>query len=228
MSVQMTHKGGLVVQRRHIRRPVIPAPGRRTTERIQAVGQRGAGHRGEPAVADRELPCQVVVDRHIGAVVIAHDAARVAILDSLRGQGRGRAGHETAHVPTGDLSVDRARGMIRVHPQDSRVQMVDGVGVPLVVVGQAGAQTIDLRAPTAKGQIPEHVIEGPVLQHHDHNMVDFLQVDGTGWITRIHFGRSSVAGQAGNKRIAERHRGVYGQTPRSPALTRQVGWFRAG
>ena len=141
----------------------------------------------------------MVVDRHVGAVVIAHDAARVAVLGSLRGQGRACAGDETAHAPAGDLGIDRARGMVRIYSQGRRVQVVYGVGVPLVVVGQARAQTIDLRAPAARGQIPEHVIEGPVLQHHDHNMVDFLQVGGPGWITSIHVARSSVAGQAGNK-----------------------------
>jgi hypothetical protein len=174
VSVQVTDEGGLVVERRHIGRSVIPASGRRPAQRIQAVGQRGSGHRCEPAVADRELLGQVVIDRNVCAVVIAHDTARVAVLDSLRGQGRGRAGHETAHAPSGDLGVDRARGMVRVHPQGRLVQVVHRVGAPLIVVGQTRAQAIDLRAPAAEGQIPEHVIEGPVLQHHDHNVVDLL------------------------------------------------------
>ena len=55
MSVKVPDEGGLVIQRRHIRRPVIPAASSHPTQGIQAVGQRGAGHRDEPAVADREL-----------------------------------------------------------------------------------------------------------------------------------------------------------------------------
>ena len=186
-----------MVQGRQVRRPVIPASGGPPAQGVQAVGQRGAGHRAEPAVADRELLRQVIVDRHVGAVVVAHDTARVAVVDPARGQGRGRAGDKAAHVPAGDLLVDRARGVVRIHIQGRRGEVVHRVGAPLVLVGQPWAQAVDLRAPAGEGQIPEHVIKGPVLQHHDHDMVDLLQVGGTVWITIANFHRPSVTGQAG-------------------------------
>ena len=169
----------LVVQRRHVRGPVIPASGRRAAQGIQPVRQRGAGHRGEPPVAHRELLGQMIVDRHVGAVVVAHDAARVTVLDPARSQGRSRTGDKPVHGPVGDLPVDRARGVIRIHLHSRCGEMMHRVGATLVVVSQSRAQAVDLRAPVAKGQIPEHVIKGPVLQHHDYDMVDLLQVAGT-------------------------------------------------
>ena len=68
--------------------------------------------------------------------------------------------------------------MVRIHLQSRRGEVVHRVGAPLVLVGQPRAQAIDLRARAHEGQIPEHVIKGPVLQHQDHNMVDLLQVGG--------------------------------------------------
>ena len=183
-----------MVQRRHMQGPVVPASGGHPTQRIQAVGQRGAGHRGEPAVADRELLRQVIVDRHVRAVVVAHYEARVAVTP---GQGGGRTGDEATHAPAGDLPVYRGRGMIRVHPQGRRAQMVHGVSAPLVMVGEARAQAIDIRVPVAEGQVPQHVVERAVLQHHDHHMVDLRQAGGAGWVTLVDFHRCSVARHVG-------------------------------
>jgi hypothetical protein len=103
-----------------------------------------------------------------------------------------------AHAPVGDLLVDRARAVVRVHLKGRRGEVVNRVGAPLVLVSQPWAQAIDIPAPASEGQVPEHVIKRPVLQHHDHDMVDLLQVGGTGWITLVNFHRSSVTGQAGN------------------------------
>jgi len=178
VGVEVPGEGRLMIQRRHMEGPVIPAPSRHPAQRVQAVGQRGARHRGEPAVADRELLGQVIVDGHVGAVVVPHDAARVAVLNPPRGKGSGRTGHKATHGPVGDLGVDRARGMVRVDPQGRRGEVVHRVGAPLVLVGQAGAQAVDLWASAGEGQVAEHVIKGPVLQHHDHNVVDLLQVGG--------------------------------------------------
>jgi hypothetical protein len=129
MGVQVPDEGRLVIKRRGRRRPVIPAAGGHPAHGIQPVGQRGAGHRAEPAVADRELLRQVVVDRHVGGVVVTHDTARVPVL-AASGQGCGRAGHEAAHVPAGDLLVDRARGVVGVHRHGRRAEVVHRVGAP--------------------------------------------------------------------------------------------------
>jgi hypothetical protein len=162
--------------------PVIPASRGRPAQGIQTVRQRGAGYRGEPAVTDRELLRQVIVDRHVGAVVVAHHASRVATFNSTLGKDRGRAGDEAAHAAAGDLLVDRVRTVVRVHLQGRGAEMVHRVGAPLVGVGEPGAQAVDLRAPAREGQVAEHVVKGPVLQHHDHNVVDLRQAGRTRWV----------------------------------------------
>jgi hypothetical protein len=118
----------------------------------------------------------VVVDGHVGAVVVPHDAARVAVLGPPPGKGRGRAGDKAAHVPVGDLPVDGGRRMVGVDIQGGRGEVVHRVGAPLVLVGQACAQAVDLWASAGEGQVAEQVIKGPVFQHHDHNVIDLLQV----------------------------------------------------
>jgi hypothetical protein len=135
MGVEVPGEGGLVVQRRHMERPVIPAASGHPAQRVQAVGQRGTGYRGEPAVADRELLGQVIVDRDVGAVVVAHDTAGVAVLGPVCGKGRGRAGDETVHVSVGDLPVDGGRRMVRIHLQGRCGEVIHRVGAPLVLVG---------------------------------------------------------------------------------------------
>jgi hypothetical protein len=70
-----------------------------------------------------------------------------------------------------------------------RGEVVRRVAAPLVLVGQPRAQAVDIRAVAREGQIPEHVVKGPVLQHHDHNMVDLRQVRGTIWIALVNFHR---------------------------------------
>src|SRR6266516_2289813 len=57
VDIEVPDKGWLVVEGRHVGRPVIPASSGYPTQGVQAVGQRGTGHRAEPAVADRELFC---------------------------------------------------------------------------------------------------------------------------------------------------------------------------
>jgi hypothetical protein len=101
-----------------------------------------------------------------------------------------------AHLPAGDLLVDRARGMVGVEVQRRRRQVMHRVRALLVVVGQAWAQAVDLRAPAREGQVAEHVVKGPVLQHHDHNMVDLRQVGRRRWITPGVFHRSSLASRS--------------------------------
>ena len=118
----------------------------------------------------------MIIDGHVGSVVVPHDAGRVTVLDAALGQGRGRAGDEAAHAPAGDLLVDRARTVVRVHIQGRGAEVVNRVAAPLVLVGESGTQAVDTRALPRQGQVPEHVIEGPVFQHHDHDMVKLVQV----------------------------------------------------
>jgi hypothetical protein len=52
--------------------------------------------------------------------------------------------------------------MVRVESQGRRGEVVHRVGAPLVLVGEARAQAVDLWAPAGEGQVPEHVIKRPV------------------------------------------------------------------
>jgi hypothetical protein len=56
------------------------------------------------------------------------------------------------------------------------VEMMDGIAVPVVLVGELWTQTIDVTAATLKRQIPEHVIERAVLGHQNDDVVDLLEV----------------------------------------------------
>jgi hypothetical protein len=118
----------------------------------------------------------MIVDGDVGTVVVPHHARRIAVLDAAFGQHRGRAGDESVHAPAGHLLVDPARTVVRVHRQGRGTEVVNRVAAPLILVGQPGAQAVDLRAPARQGQVPEHVIEGSVLQHHDHHVVDLGEV----------------------------------------------------
>jgi hypothetical protein len=64
--------------------------------------------------------------------------------------------------------------MVGIQLQGRRGEVVRRVAAPLVLVGQPRAQAVDIRAAACEGQIPEHVVKGPVLQHQDHDMVDLL------------------------------------------------------
>lgn len=89
----------------------------------------------------------MLVDRHVRAVVIAHDTGRIAVFDATPGQGRGRIGDEAAHAPAGDLLVDGHGGVVRVHIQGRRAEVVNRVGAPLILVGEPRAKAVDVRAP---------------------------------------------------------------------------------
>ena len=78
----------------------------------------------------------MIVDRHVGAVVIAHDTGRVAVFNSTASKGRGRTGDEAAHAPSRDLLVDCIGGVVRVHIQGRRAEVVNRVGAPLKLVGE--------------------------------------------------------------------------------------------
>ena len=43
-------------------------------------------------------------------------------------------------------------------------------------VGELRPQTIDVAATTLEREIPEHVVEGAVLEHQDDDVVDLLEV----------------------------------------------------
>ena len=45
-----------------------------------------------------------------------------------------------------------------------------------MLVGELRPQTIDVAATTLEREIPEHVVEGAVLEHQDDDVVDLLEV----------------------------------------------------
>ena len=58
--------------------------------------------------------------------------------------------------------------------------MVDRIPAALVLVGQLFPQTVDVPTATLKRQVAQHVVEGAVLHHQDHDVVDLLKVGPTG------------------------------------------------
>ena len=87
-------------------RQVIAAARGAAGNRVEAVGPGRAGNRAEPAIADSELPGEVIVDRDVGGVVVAHHAARIPVLNPAAGQRVGEARDETVHFAAADLQVD--------------------------------------------------------------------------------------------------------------------------
>ena len=49
-----------------------------------------------------------------------------------------------------------------------------------MLVGELRPQAIDLAATTLEREIPEHVVEGAILEHQDDDVVDLLEVGHAG------------------------------------------------
>ncbi len=49
-----------------------------------------------------------------------------------------------------------------------------------MLVGELRPQTIDIAATTLEREIPEHVVEGAILEHQDNDVVDLLEVGHAG------------------------------------------------
>src|SRR6202044_315816 len=114
VDVEVTCERRLVVERREVVRQVVAAVRGAAGKRVEAVRPGRAGNRAEPAVADGEVPGEVVVDRDVGGVVVAHDPARIRVLNPAAGQRLGVAGDEAVHRAAPDLQVDAPAGVIGV------------------------------------------------------------------------------------------------------------------
>jgi hypothetical protein len=122
------------------------------------------------------MPGDVIVDRDVGGVVVAHHAARIAVLNPAVVQRAGEACHETVHCAAADLQVDAPGGVIGVIGNRRGLEMADRVAAPVVVVGELLPQPVDVAAPTLQRQVSEHVIKRAVLQHQHDDVVDLLQI----------------------------------------------------
>jgi hypothetical protein len=70
--------------------------------------------------------------------------------------------------------------VVGIFGDDRSAEMVDRIPAALVLVGQLFPQTADVTTATLKRQVAQHVIEGAVLHHQDHDVVDLLKVGPTG------------------------------------------------
>ena len=163
---------------------VLPgAPGidvRPPGERVEAVRERRPRMRTEPPVANGEITRQRVVGGNVVSTVIAHHtlSRRRTALVGLRL-------HETVHVPAVDLDHD-ALGTVGRPGRKDRVARREAEGwdlPPVVHVELAAFEAVDVLAVhtalfEGQAQIPQHVVEGPVLLHQDHDVLDVRQPAG--------------------------------------------------
>ena len=145
------------------------------------VGPGRAEHRAVVAVADGERLGQRELERQVGARVVTHDVRAVlAVGLAVRRQ----PVVHLAAVPGVVLDlpgVRRRRDLLRVGRVRVQVerQHVAGrvLGVGLVEDGPAVGQLRGVRVtePANAGQGAEVVVEGPVLLHEQHDVLDVLQ-----------------------------------------------------
>ena len=88
----------------------------------------------------------------------------------------GVARDEAVHLAAPDLEVDGAAGVIGIVLDHRAVEMVDRIVAPVVLVGELRPQTIDIAATTLEREIPQHVVEGAILEHQDDDVVDLPEV----------------------------------------------------
>jgi hypothetical protein len=145
----------------------------RGRHRHQPVGVGRSDHRAVVAVADRERVGQRVVQRDVGALVVAHHfrtdrlaGARVAVVGVVLAQ-------EAVHLAAVPGLMLRSP-LVGEVDQAVRAKMVWMEGLRAVVLEERAAALLVVEAAHA-GQRPEVVIERAVLLDQDHDMLDVLE-----------------------------------------------------
>lgn len=113
----------------------------------------------------------MIIDRDIRPVVVTHDAPRVRVLHSASGKRLGKARDEAVHLAAADLQVDGGGGVIGIVADSRRVELVDRIPSPAVLVSELRPQPIDIAAAAFEREVSEHVIERAVLKVQDNNVV---------------------------------------------------------
>src|SRR6185295_8636774 len=139
-----------------------------------AIREGRALQRTEPAVADAEAAGEKVVDRKVFAVVVAHDndgicGGRIlARLDVV--------GCEAA-VLVLYLGVHARPGVTRILHLRERglVEPENWIRAFLVLVRHSLAEAVDVETVLCEPEIPEHVVERPVLEHQHHDVLDLVE-----------------------------------------------------
>ena len=177
VRLEVAHERGHVVDRNLLR---VLAPGRLAAERVEPVRPRRAWDRAVPAIADGKLARQMVVRRQVAAVVVAHDHVdELRLLALLR-----EVGDEAAHVVADLLGDARAAvAGILVLRERCPLEVPDLVVLAPIDVRHARLQPVDVGPPRFERQIPEHVVERPVLEHEHDDVVDLAEV-GEGRVGR--------------------------------------------
>ena len=109
---------------------------------------------------------------------------------------------EAVHLAAPDLEVDGAAEVIGIVLDHRAVEMVDWIGAPVMLVRELRPQTIDIAATTFKREIPQHVVEGAILQHQDNDVVDLPQVGHAGLLSHHRLLRGRVGRRSSTARLA--------------------------
>ena len=125
----------------------------------------------------------MIVDRDIGGVVVTNHTTGIGILDVVVRERLGEARDESVHLVAPDLEVDGAGGVIGIVLDHRAVEMVDGIVAPAVLVGELRPQTIDIAPTTLEREIPQHVVEGAILEHQYNDVVDLPEVGHAGFVS---------------------------------------------
>ena len=117
----------------------------------------------------------MVVDWQVRAVVVTHHHCGIA-LDAAAAKRGVATRDETAHPAVADLNVDCIGGVVGIFAQLSALEMVDRIAPAGVLIREVRLQAVDVAAALLERQVAEHVVERAVLQHHDHDRVDLLEI----------------------------------------------------
>ena len=170
VRLEMAHERRNVVDRdAH----AVLAPGRLPAQRVQPIRPGRARHRAEPAVADHELAREMVVHGQLAPVVVAHHHVAELRLLPLLGEVRDEAAHVVAHLLR---RAPAAVARVLVLRQRGSLQVADLVLLASVGVRHARLQPVDVRSLGLEREVPEHVVEGAVLEHEDDDVVDLAEV----------------------------------------------------